>query len=155
MEALRSASLGISPAKPLSYQVVDANSLLAPLPRVQKVTISQLRWLPLISGSEDRPAQLLLSCTLQWSFHVLRARCFRIHCREQTGGSSATDGTEKPTFLGLAFANQYRVVDVVVGAARFGQDGRVEFLVEPVPREGFQVPQAEWGRAALVYSAPQ
>ncbi|KAH0517904.1 Cytosolic endo-beta-N-acetylglucosaminidase [Microtus ochrogaster] len=136
-------------------QVVDANSLLAPLPRVQKVTISQLRWLPLISGSEGRPAQLLLSCTLHWSFHLLQARCFRIHCREQTGSSSTTDGTEKPTFLGLAFANQYRVVDVVVGAARFGQDGRVEFLVEPFPREGFQVPQAEWGRAALVYSAPQ
>lgn len=139
-------------------QVVDANSLLAPLPRVQNVTISQLRWLPLISGSEGLPTRLLLSCTLHWSYLLPRARCFRIHCWEQTGSSSATEespGTEKPEFLGLAFANQYRVVDLAVEAARFGQDGRVEFLVEPVPREGFLVPQAEWGRAVLLYSAPQ
>lgn len=139
-------------------QVVDANSLLAPLPRVQNVTISQLRWLPLISGSEGLPTRLLLSCTLHWSYLLPRARCFRIHCWERTGSSSATEespGTEKPEFLGLAFANQYRVVDLAVEAARFGQDGRVEFLVEPVPREGFLVPQAEWGRAVLLYSAPQ
>lgn len=151
--------LGIQPGEPsLSYQVVDANSLLAPLPRVQNVTISQLRWLPLISGSEGLPTRLLLSCTLHWSYLLPRARCFRIHCWERTGSSSATEespGTEKPEFLGLAFANQYRVVDLAVEAARFGQDGRVEFLVEPVPREGFLVPQDEWGRAVLLYSAPQ
>ncbi|XP_012968918.2 cytosolic endo-beta-N-acetylglucosaminidase isoform X2 [Mesocricetus auratus] len=139
-------------------QVVDANSLLVPLPRVKNVTISQLRWVPLISGSEGLPARLLLSCTLHWSFLLPQARCFRIHCWARTGSSSATEeapGTEKPVFLGLAFANQYRVVDLAVEAVRFGQDGRVEFLVEPVPREGFLVPQAEWARAALVYSAPQ
>ncbi|KAL6038025.1 hypothetical protein STEG23_019366 [Scotinomys teguina] len=144
---------GIQPDKPLSFQVVDANSLLSPLPRVQNVTISQIRWLPLVSGSEGLPPRLLLSCTLHWSYHLLQARCFRIHCWERTGSSSATE--ETPVFLGLAFANQYRVVDLAVEAARFGQDGRVEFLVEPVPREGFLVPQAEWGRAALLYSAPQ
>lgn len=103
-------------------QVVDANSLLAPLPRVQNVTISQLRWLPLISGSEGLPTRLLLSCTLHWSYLLPRARCFRIHCWERTGSSSATEespGTEKPEFLGLAFANQYRVVDLAVEAARW------------------------------------
>ncbi|XP_034363723.1 cytosolic endo-beta-N-acetylglucosaminidase isoform X2 [Arvicanthis niloticus] len=139
-------------------QVVDANSLLSPLPRVQSVTVSQLRWLPLITGSEGLPTRLLLSCTLHWSYLLLRARCFRIHCLKRTGSSSVTEEspeTEKPVFLGLAFANQYRVVDLAVEAARFGQDGRVEFLVEPVPREGFLVPQAEWGRAVLLYSAPQ
>lgn len=56
--------------------------------------------------------------------------------------------------LGLAFVNQYRVVDLAVAEAGPGQDGRVEFLVEPVPREGFLVPQAEWGKATLLYSAP-
>ncbi|CAH6776499.1 cytosolic endo-beta-N-acetylglucosaminidase isoform X2 [Phodopus roborovskii] len=139
-------------------QVIDANSLLVPLPRVQNVTISQLRWVPVVSGSEGVPARLLLSCTLHWSFLLLQARCFRIHCWSRTGSSSATEGTpgtETPMFLGLAFANQFRVVDLAVEAASFGQDGRVEFLVEPVPREGFLVPQAEWGKAALLYSAPQ
>ncbi|XP_028608676.1 cytosolic endo-beta-N-acetylglucosaminidase isoform X2 [Grammomys surdaster] len=139
-------------------QVVDANSLLSPLPRVQSVTVSQLRWLPLITGSEGLPTRLLLSCTLHWSYLLLRARCFQIHCLKRTGSSSVTEEspeTGKPVFLGLAFANQYRVVDLAVEAARPGQDGRVEFLVEPVPREGFLVPQAEWGRAVLLYSAPQ
>ncbi|XP_052051577.1 cytosolic endo-beta-N-acetylglucosaminidase isoform X2 [Apodemus sylvaticus] len=139
-------------------QVVDASSLLDPLPRVQNVTVSQLRWLPLITGSEGRPARLLLSCTLHWSYLMLRARCFRIHCWKRTGSSSVTEespGTEEPVFLGLAFANQYRVVDLAVEAAQLGQDGRVEFLVEPVPREGFLVPQAEWGRAVLLYAASQ
>lgn len=57
--------------------------------------------------------------------------------------------------LGLAFVNQYRVVELLVVAAGPGRDGRVQFLVEPVPKEGFLVPQAEWGRAALLYSLPQ
>ncbi|VTJ75492.1 Hypothetical predicted protein [Marmota monax] len=108
-------------------QVVDADSLLAPLHQVQDVTVSQVR-------------------------------CFRVHCWEGTRSDSPSRepaGPEKPTFLGLAFANQYRVVDLVVEAAGPGQDGRVEFLVEPVPREGFLVPQAEWGRAALLYSSPR
>ncbi|XP_008847885.1 cytosolic endo-beta-N-acetylglucosaminidase isoform X2 [Nannospalax galili] len=135
-------------------QVVDANSLLAPLPRVQNITISQVRWLPLTSASEGLPSRLLLSCTLHWSYLLLQARCFRIHCWPQTGSlSREPPGAEKPTFLGLAFANQYRVVDLAVEAAGSGRDGRVEFLVEPVPREGFLVPQAEWGRATLLYSA--
>lgn len=153
-----SSSLGIWLAElPLSFQVVDANSLLAPLPHVQNVTISQVCWLPPTSGSEGLPAQLGLSCTLHWSYLLRHVRGFRIHSWQTTGSSPSREppGLEKPTFLGLAFVNQYRVVNLVVEATRPGQDGRVEFLVEPVPKEGFLVPQAEWGRAALIYSAPQ
>ncbi|XP_042523110.1 cytosolic endo-beta-N-acetylglucosaminidase isoform X1 [Dipodomys spectabilis] len=133
-------------------QVVDAESLLAPLPQVQDVTISQVRWLPPASGSEGPLAELRLSCTLHWSYLLRHARGFRIHWRQRTRGGSPSP--ERPTFLGLAFAAQYRVVDLLVVATGPGQEGRVEFLVEPVPREGFVVPQAEWGRAALVYAAP-
>lgn len=141
----------------LSCQVVDANSLLAPLPQVQNVTISQVRWQQPASALEGPPGRLRLSCTLHWSYLLLQARCFRVHCWEGMRGSSPGRellGPEKPTFLGLAFVNQYRVVDLAVGAAEPGQEGRVDFLVEPVPREGFRVPQAEWGRAALLYSMP-
>lgn len=137
----------LSPA----LQVVDANSLLAPLPRVQATSVSHVRWQQGASGG------LRLSCTLHWSFLLTHVRCFRIHCCPGTGGGSPSGGPpgpEKPRFLGLAFVNQYRVVDLAVAAAPPGQDGRVGFLVEPVPREGFLVPQAEWGRAAVQYSAP-
>lgn len=141
----------------LSCQVVDAASLLAPLPQVETVTISQVRWQPAASEREGPPARLQLSCTLHWSFLLSQVRCFRIHYWGGTSDDSPgreLPRPEMPTFLGLAFATQYRIVDVLVEAAGPGQDRRVEFLVEPVPKEGFRIPQAEWGRAALLYSGP-
>lgn len=141
----------------LSCQVVDAKSLLAPLPQVQAISLSRVHWQPAASPGEAASAGLRLSCTLHWSFPLSHVRCFRLHCRPGTGGGPlgrGPPGPEKPQLLGLAFVNQYRIVDLAVAAAGPGQDGRVEFLVEPVPREGFLVPQAEWGRAAVRYSVP-
>ncbi|XP_070415867.1 cytosolic endo-beta-N-acetylglucosaminidase isoform X2 [Equus przewalskii] len=138
-------------------QVVDAGSLLKPLPRVQAVSVSHLRWQQAASEGEGHPAGLQLSCTLHWSYLLSHVRCFRVHCCRGTAGCSAgggPPGPERPTLLGLAFVNQYRIVDLAVAAIGPGQDGRVEFLVEPVPKEGFLVPQAEWGRAAMLYSMP-
>ncbi|XP_025715705.1 cytosolic endo-beta-N-acetylglucosaminidase isoform X1 [Callorhinus ursinus] len=139
-------------------QVVDANSLLAPLPRVQAVTVSRVRWQRATSEEEGPPAPLRLSCTLHWSHLLSPVRCFRIRCRMGTGGGvpgGGPPGPEKPTLLGLAFVNQYRIAELQVAAMGPSGDGHVEFLVEPVPKEGFLVPQAEWGRAALVYSMPR
>lgn len=143
-------------------QVVDADSLLRPLPRVQAVTVSRVRWQRATSEEEEEeggaPARLRLSCTLHWSCLLSPVRCFRIHCLPGSGGGSprgGPPGPDKPVLLGLAFVSQYRVVELPVAAAGPGGDGRVQFLVEPVPKEGFLVPQAEWGRAALLYSLPQ
>lgn len=142
------------PAEPsLSRQVVDARSLLDPLPRVRGVSVSRTCWR---RRAGPRPG-LQLSCTLHWSYPQTHARCFRIHCRRGTGGGPSGGGPrglEEPTFLGLAFINQYRVVGLAVAEAGPGQEGRVEFLVEPDPREGFLVPRDEWGRATLLYSSP-
>ncbi|XP_016061789.1 PREDICTED: cytosolic endo-beta-N-acetylglucosaminidase [Miniopterus natalensis] len=135
-------------------QVVDADSLLSPLPQVQSVAVSRARW-QRAAPEGGLEAGLRLSCTLHWSYHLPQVRCFRIHCCRGTGGGPpGGPGLEKPTLLGLAFVNQYRVVDLAVAEPGPGQDGRVEFLVEPVPREGFLVPQAEWGRVAVLYSMP-
>lgn len=139
-------------------QVVDANSLLTPLPQVQAVTVSQVRWQPAASEGESGPAGLRLSCTLHWAYLLPHVRCFRIHCCRGSGGDSPCRGPsepEKPTLLGLAFVNRYRIVDLAVAPAEPGRDGRVEFLVEPIPKEGFLVPRAEWGRAAMLYSTPR
>lgn len=166
---LRSGSVGRAPraaggrqGEPsLSHQVVDADSLLRPLPRVQALTVSRVCWQPATSEEEEEggaPARLRLSCTLHWSYLLSPIRCFRIHCLPGSGGGSprgGPPGPDKPVLLGLAFVNQYRVVELPVVAAGPGRDGRVQFLVEPVPKEGFLVPQAEWGRAALLYSLPQ
>lgn len=137
--------------------MVDAESLLSPLPRVQATSVSHVRWQRAPPQGEGPPSGLRLSCTLHWSFLPRHVRCFRVHCGRGAGGASPgsrAPGPEKPTFLGLAFVNQYRVVDLAVAAAEPGQDGRVEFLVEPVPKEGFRVPQAEWDRVAMLYSMP-
>nr|XP_055175968.1 cytosolic endo-beta-N-acetylglucosaminidase isoform X3 [Nyctereutes procyonoides] len=139
-------------------QVVDAKSLLAPLPRVQAVTVSHVHWQRATPEEEGSPARLRLGCTLHWSYLFSPIRCFRIHCCAGTGGGApggGPSGPEQPALLGLAFVNQYRIVDLVVAAVGPGGDGRVEFLVEPVPKEGFLVPRAEWGRAALLYSMPR
>ncbi|XP_037665059.1 cytosolic endo-beta-N-acetylglucosaminidase isoform X2 [Choloepus didactylus] len=139
-------------------QVVGASSLLTPLAQVQAVTVSCVRWQRAALGLERGPEGLQLSCTLHWSYPLPQAHCFRIHCWAGTGSRSRGRellGPEKPALLGLAFANQYRVVELAVDATRPGQDGRVEFLVQPVPREGFVVPEAEWGRAVLLYSSPR
>ncbi|XP_059938101.1 cytosolic endo-beta-N-acetylglucosaminidase isoform X1 [Mesoplodon densirostris] len=138
-------------------QVVDANSLLTPLPQVQAVTVSQVRWQSAASEGEGGPTGLRLSCTLHWAHLLPHVRCFRIHCCRGSGGDSPCRGPlepERPTLLGLAFVNRYRIVDLAVAAAEPGRDGRVEFLVEPIPKEGFLVPRAEWGRAAMLYSTP-
>ncbi|KAG8507489.1 Cytosolic endo-beta-N-acetylglucosaminidase [Galemys pyrenaicus] len=129
-------------------QVVGVGSLLTPLAQVQAVTVSQVGWRRAAPEGEAPPGALRLSCTLHWAYPLPLARSFRIHC---CGGAR---GPEEPTLLGLAFVNQYRVVELAVAAPTPGRDGRVEFLVEPVPREGLPVPRAEWGRAALLYSTP-
>ncbi|XP_064126696.1 cytosolic endo-beta-N-acetylglucosaminidase isoform X1 [Loxodonta africana] len=139
-------------------QVVDAKSLLSPLPEVQAVTISHVRWQLAASEPEGPPAPtwLQLSCTLHWAYPLSQVRCFWIHCWRGPGGSPGSGqspGPEKPAFLGLAFTNQYRVVDLLVADRGPGRDGRVDFLVQPVPREGLLVPQAEWGRVALLYTS--
>ncbi|XP_054987309.1 cytosolic endo-beta-N-acetylglucosaminidase isoform X1 [Sorex araneus] len=129
-------------------QVLDANSLLEPLAQVQAVAVAQACW-----QRAPRGAGLRLSCTLHWSHPLSHARHYRVHCQGRGAPGGGLD-PDKPTLLGLAFANQYRVVGLVLAAARPGQEARVDFLVEPVPREGFRVPQAEWGRATLLYSLP-
>ena len=138
--------------------MVDANSLLTPLPQVQAVTVSHVRWQPFASEREGGPAGLRLSCTLHWAYLLPRVRCFRIHCCRGSEGGSPSSGSSqpgRPRLLGLAFVNRYRIVGLAVAAAEPGQDGRVEFLVEPVPKEGFLVPQAEWGKAVMLYSMPR
>ncbi|KAF6093556.1 endo-beta-N-acetylglucosaminidase [Phyllostomus discolor] len=136
-------------------QVVGAHGLQSPLPRVQGVSVSQTCWRRAApEGAEPQPG-LRLSCTLRWSCPLSLVRCFRIHCGRGTDGGpsgGAPPAPERPTFLGLAFVNQYRVVDLAVAEAEPGREARVEFLVEPDPREGLLVPRAQWGRAAVLYS---
>lgn len=111
--------------------------------------MAQVSWQQVAEGS-----RLRLSCTLHWSHSLSQARHYRIHCQTEDAPAGDRD-PDQPVLLGLAFANQYRVAKLSVKAAGPGQEARVVFLVEPVPREGFQVPEDEWGRATLLYTLPR
>ncbi|XP_027703339.1 cytosolic endo-beta-N-acetylglucosaminidase isoform X1 [Vombatus ursinus] len=136
-------------------QVVDANSLMTPLSQVRDLTASHTCWQHIHSELHRFKIKLLLSCTLCWSYLLPQAYGFRIYHR---GGNYSCRkellDSEEPTFLGLAHTNMYRVVNLEVEEAPAGQDCFVEFLVQPIPKEGFLVPQAEWGRLTLLYSKP-
>ncbi|XP_043820445.1 cytosolic endo-beta-N-acetylglucosaminidase isoform X2 [Dromiciops gliroides] len=136
-------------------QVVDANSLMTPLYQVRDLTASHTCWHRIHSDVHRFQTKLLLSCTLYWSYLLPHASGFRIY---HQGGNYARRkevlDSEEPTFLGLAHANMYRVVNLEVEEAPAGQDYFVDFLVQPIPKEGFLVPDVEWGRLTLLYSKP-
>ncbi|XP_056673365.1 cytosolic endo-beta-N-acetylglucosaminidase isoform X2 [Monodelphis domestica] len=136
-------------------QVVDADSLMTPLPQVRDITASHTCWQQIHSERNRFKTKLLLSCTLRWSYPISQACCFRVY---HLGGSCSRRQellkSEEPTFLGLAHASMYRVVNLVVEEAPAGQECFVDFLIQPVPKEGFLVPQAEWGSLTLLYSKP-
>ncbi|XP_051851402.1 cytosolic endo-beta-N-acetylglucosaminidase isoform X1 [Antechinus flavipes] len=137
-------------------QVVDANSLMTPLSQVRDLTTSHIYWDHNHSELHRGKTKLLLSCTLYWYYLLPQAYGFRIY--HQGGKYSRRKellDSEEPIFLGLAHANMYRVVNLEVEEALAGQDCFVEFFVQPIPKEGFLVPQAEWGRLTLLYSKPK
>ncbi|XP_074081115.1 cytosolic endo-beta-N-acetylglucosaminidase isoform X2 [Macrotis lagotis] len=134
-------------------QVVDANSLMTPLSQVQDLTVSNTSWQLLHSPIHRLKTKLFLSCTLYWSYLLPQAHGFRIY---HLGGNYSRRkellDSEEPTFLGLAHSNKFRVVNLEVEEAPAGQEHFVEFLVQPLPKERFVVPQEEWGRLTLLYS---
>ncbi|XP_032994924.1 cytosolic endo-beta-N-acetylglucosaminidase isoform X1 [Lacerta agilis] len=131
--------------------VLDATAL-RPLPSadaaipVSPLEVAHVRW--------QRPSagELSLSLTLRWTYPPSKATCFRVHYRRGSCGS----GPEPHLLpIGVAYAPQYRVTELTVPGALSESSCRLEFLVEPVPDDGFQVDAAMWGKLVFVYSGPK
>ncbi|XP_077184248.1 cytosolic endo-beta-N-acetylglucosaminidase isoform X2 [Paroedura picta] len=130
--------------------VMDAAHLSSPLftaaaSPIYPIEVAHIQW--------HHPSQeeLSVSLTLQWTYPLSEAKCFRVHYRH---GSCVSD-SESPLLIGEAHAPLYRVAELRVPNAQSGASCRLEFLVEPVPQNGVQVAAALWGKLLLVYSNPK
>ncbi|XP_054834832.1 cytosolic endo-beta-N-acetylglucosaminidase isoform X2 [Eublepharis macularius] len=131
--------------------VMDAAHLYSRLPtaaasQILSIEVAHLQW--------RRPSseELSVSLTLRWAYPPSEAKCFHVHYRS----GSCVSGPEPPLLLiGEAHAPLFRVTDLRVPNAASETSCRLEFLVEPVSREGVQVAAALWGKLLLVYSNPK
>uniref|UniRef100_A0A9J7Y5M8 Cytosolic endo-beta-N-acetylglucosaminidase n=1 Tax=Cyprinus carpio carpio TaxID=630221 RepID=A0A9J7Y5M8_CYPCA len=125
--------------------LLDAESLQAPLQSVEGICVNDVVW---HKGDGHTQSKVLLNATLRWQYPTPQVRHFQIHWRRPRG----PDPRIPPgplTLIGRSYSTLYRVVELEVPAA----PGLIELVVEPVSREGFRVPEAQWGRRTLSYSA--
>ncbi len=129
-------------------QLLDAESLQAPLQSVEGICVTDVVWLTGVLKGDGHTLKVLFNATLRWQYPTQQVRHFRIHWRHLRG----PDPRIRPgplTLIGRSYSTLYRVVELEVPAA----PGLIELVVEPVSREGFRVPEAQWGRRTLSYSA--
>uniref|UniRef100_A0A8C1FVL9 Cytosolic endo-beta-N-acetylglucosaminidase n=1 Tax=Cyprinus carpio carpio TaxID=630221 RepID=A0A8C1FVL9_CYPCA len=129
----------------LRVSLLDAESLQAPLQSVEGICVNDVVW---HKGDGHTQSKVLLNATLRWQYPTPQVRHFQIHWRRPRG----PDPRIPPgplTLIGRSYSTLYRVVELEVPAA----PGLIELVVEPVSREGFRVPEAQWGRRTLSYSA--
>uniref|UniRef100_A0A8C2CKP7 Cytosolic endo-beta-N-acetylglucosaminidase n=1 Tax=Cyprinus carpio TaxID=7962 RepID=A0A8C2CKP7_CYPCA len=127
--------------------LLDAESLQAPLRSVEGICVNDVVW---HKGDGHTQSKVLLNATLRWQYPTPQVRHFQIHWRRPRG----PDPRIPPgplTLIGRSYSTLYRVVELEVPAA----PGLIELVVEPVSREGFRVPEAQWGRRTLSYSSSE
>ncbi|XP_016384964.1 LOW QUALITY PROTEIN: cytosolic endo-beta-N-acetylglucosaminidase-like [Sinocyclocheilus rhinocerous] len=128
--------------------LLDAESLEAPLQSVEGICVNDVVWHTGALKGDGHTLKVLLNATLRWQYPTEQVRHFRIHWRHLRG----PDPRIPPgplTLIGRSYSTLYRVVELEVPAA----PGLIELVVEPVSREGFKVPEVQWGRRTLSYSA--
>ncbi|XP_062826851.1 cytosolic endo-beta-N-acetylglucosaminidase isoform X4 [Anolis carolinensis] len=129
--------------------VLDAAGSLSPTALASlalPIDVAHVHWHQASAG------WLSLNLTLRWIYPSSKATCFRVHYRS----GACASGPEPPLVLiGEAHAPLYRVTELKVPEAQESSSCRLEFLVEPVPKNGLQVDPDMWGKLAFVYSAPK
>lgn len=128
-------------------QLLDAESLQAPLESVQGVCVNDVVWQTGALNGDGDTIKLLLNATLRWQYPTQSVRHFRIHWRHLRGPDPRVPAGPL-ILIGRCYCTLYRVVELEVPAA----PGLIELVVEPVPKEGFTVPESHWGRRTLSYS---
>ncbi|XP_058845858.1 cytosolic endo-beta-N-acetylglucosaminidase-like [Acipenser ruthenus] len=94
---------------------------------------------------------------LHWSYPAHHASHFRVHWRKlrcPEPGALSEQEQEQAVLIGRAYSSVYRVVDLAVPDAVDGDPCWLEFLVQPVTKEGFTGLKSEWGRLTLRYAEP-
>ncbi|XP_046893879.1 cytosolic endo-beta-N-acetylglucosaminidase [Hypomesus transpacificus] len=128
--------------------VLDANSFSVPPDPVKDLGLHDLVWL---SGTNpDASPRLILNATLRWCYPAQLVRHFRIHWRRLRGPDPRIPPGQL-ALVGRAHAPLFRLSELDVPRP----PGLLELVVEPVTREGFLVPESQWGRISLSYAAEQ
>ncbi|KAJ7989901.1 hypothetical protein DPEC_G00309290 [Dallia pectoralis] len=120
--------------------ILDADSLSVPLLSVQTVQVYDVVWL-------REGDKLHLNATLSWEYPAQLVRHFLVYWRRLRGPDPRVP-SGKLTLIARAYAPRFRVTELEVQEA----PGLLELVVEPVTREGFRVPESQWGRQSVSYS---
>lgn len=127
--------------------LLDADNLQAPLQSVEGICVNDVVWQTGVLKGDGHTLKVLLNATLRWQYPTRQVRHFRIHWRHLRGPDPRIPSGPL-TLIGRSYSTLYRVVELEVPAA----PGLIELVVEPVSKEGFSVPEAQWGRQTLSYS---
>ncbi|CAN9505342.1 unnamed protein product [Ophioblennius macclurei] len=128
--------------------ILDAAGLQLPLDLVQGVCIDEVVWLRGVGTSPDSTHScLLLNATLRWDYPLATVRHFRVYWRRLRGPDPRTPPGQL-ALVGRAFSTLFRVTELVVPEP----PGLLELVVEPVVREGFLIPERQWGRRSVSYT---
>ncbi|TRY59587.1 hypothetical protein DNTS_003878 [Danionella cerebrum] len=128
-----------------STSLLDADSLHAPLVSVKGICISDVFWQK--GTLKENVQKVLLSATLRWKYPSKQVRHYRIHWRHLRGPDPRVPSGAL-ALVGRSYSSLYRLVELEVPAP----PGLIELLVEPVTRESFRTPEAQWGRCSLSYN---
>lgn len=120
--------------------ILDAESLSVPPLPVQSVCIYDVVWL---RGA----SKLHLNATLRWRYPAQLVRHFLVYWRRLRGPDPRIP-SGKLALIGRAYCPLFRVTELTVPEP----PGLLELVVEPVSREGFRVPESQWGRRSLSYT---
>lgn len=117
---------------------------------VQGMCVYDVVWLSGAGASPFSSSRLHLNATLRWRYPALLVRHFRVYWRRLRGPDPRIPPGQL-VLIGRAYSTLFRVTEVVVPAP----PGLLELVVEPVTREGFLVPESQWGRRSLSYTREQ
>ncbi|XP_066560735.1 cytosolic endo-beta-N-acetylglucosaminidase isoform X2 [Amia ocellicauda] len=136
-------------------KILDAESLTAAPVSVQSPSLSAVVWRRGVGSGVGYIQRLFLNATLSWHYPAPLPSHFRVYWRKlRSPGAPPSSGQEPRALIGRAYSTVYRVVELGVPDVEDSAPCWLEFLIQPVTREGFAVPESHWGRLVLKYTEP-
>lgn len=127
--------------------LVDAASLQVPDESIEGLCIYDVVWLRGSDATaESTSPGLLLNATLRWNYNSELVSHYRVYWRRLRGPDPRILAGPL-VFVARAHSNLFRVTELAVAKP----PGLLELVVEPVLRNGFLLPERQWGRGRLSY----